>query len=156
MKKIAVFPGSFDPVTIGHVDIIERALPLFDELIIALGTNSQKRYLFNLEQRVEMVNKVFANEPKVRIDNYTGLTIEYCKNANASFILRGIRSSADFEFEKTIGQLNKTLAPDLESVFLISRPQFTHVSSSIVREIIVNKGDASIFMPEVLKRDFET
>ncbi len=151
MPHIAVVPGSFDPITIGHYDIIKRALPLFDEVIIAIGTNSQKKYLFSLEDRLSMIEKVFADEPKVKTDTYKGLTVNYCKSIGAKYLLRGIRSVGDFEYERTISQLNNSLSPELETVFFICQPQYSHVSSTIVREIMLGKADASKLLPPGLE-----
>jgi pantetheine-phosphate adenylyltransferase len=150
MKKIAVFPGSFDPFTIGHEAIVRRALSLFDEIIIAVGANALKKSFFPLATRKEMVKKVFQNEPRVRVDHYEGLTVDFCKNSGAGFIIRGLRTSADFEFERAIAQVNKVMAPDLESVFLLTVPEHSHINSSIVRDIIRNGGDASRFVPAAI------
>lgn len=147
MKRIAVFPGSFDPITRGHVDILNRAVPLFDEIIIAIGENSQKKTLYSLEQRKAWIEAVFSNESKVRVDSYHGLTVHYCKEKNADFLIRGLRNSSDFDYEKTISQLN-FMVGEIETVFLISRPEYSHISSTIVREIIKGKGDASKLLPE--------
>ncbi len=148
MKKIAIFPGSFDPITVGHVDIVTRAIPLFDEIIIAIGVNTQKKYLFSLEQRIEWIQKVFAHHPSVKVESYTGLTVNYCQQKNAKYIIRGIRSSADFEYEKTIAQLNQMMQPDLETMLILSSPALSAISSTIVREIIIGKGDTSKFLPK--------
>jgi len=148
MKKIAVFPGSFDPLTIGHVDVVERALPLFDELIIAIGVNTQKKYLFPLEQRIEWLQQVFRHQPKITVEYYNGLTINYCKNRGANYILRGIRSAADFDYEKTIAHLNQTMAPEIETLLILAKPALSSVSSTIVREIIIGEGDISKFIPD--------
>ena len=148
MSKIAIFPGSFDPITNGHVDIVKRALPLFDQLIIAIGVNTQKKYLFSLEQRKKWIREVFADEPKVVVDSYEGLTVNFCVKKKANYIIRGIRSAADFDYEKTISQLNHIVGHNLETVFLISQPAYSHISSTIVREIIKGGGDASPFLPE--------
>ncbi|MEZ5054627.1 MAG: pantetheine-phosphate adenylyltransferase [Chitinophagales bacterium] len=148
MKKIAIFPGSFDPITVGHVDIVTRAIPLFDEIIVAIGVNTQKKYLFSLEQRIEWIQKVFANYPSVKVESYTGLTVNYCQQKNAKYIIRGIRSSADFEYEKTIAQLNQMMQPDLETMLILSSPALSAISSTIVREIIIGKGDTSKFLPK--------
>lgn len=139
MKKIAVFPGSFDPITIGHVDLVKRYLPLFDEIIVAVGVNSQKTSLFDLKQRLEWLELVFDHEPKVRIDFFEGLTAHYCQKVEARYLLRGLRNASDFDYEKTISQLNHIVGHNLETVFLISQPAYSHISSTIVREII--KGE---------------
>ena len=148
MKRIAIFPGSFDPITKGHENILRRALPLFDEIIIAIGKNSSKQNYFTLEQREKWIKQVFANEPKVRVETYTGLTIEFCKKMNAHYILRGLRTSADFEFEKSIAQNNNVMAPDIETVFILPIPELSAINSTIVRDIIRNGGDASPFVPK--------
>ena len=146
--KICVFPGSFDPITSGHVDLVRRAIPLFDRVIIAIGINTEKKYLFSLEQRKEWIRKVFENEPKVSVDSFEKLTAEYCKKVNAQWILRGLRNASDFDYEKTISQLNFIVGDGVETVFLISQPQYSHISSTIVREIIRGGGDVSPFVPE--------
>jgi pantetheine-phosphate adenylyltransferase len=150
MKKIAVFPGSFDPFTIGHEAIIRRAMGLFDEIIIAVGANTLKKNFYSLETRKEMIRKVFEKEPRVRIDHYEGLTVDYCKKNEAGYLLRGLRTSADFEFERAIGQVNKSMAPGIESVFLLTAPEHSYINSSIVRDIIINGGDASKFVPAAI------
>jgi len=157
MKKIAVFPGSFDPFTIGHEAIIRRAMDLFDEIIIAVGANAVKKNYYSLDTRKEMISKVFENDPKVKVDHYVGLTVEYCKTKGAAYLLRGLRTSADFEFERAIGQVNKSLAPGIESVFLLTAPEHSFINSTIVRDIIRNGGDASQFVPSVINlRDYKT
>ena len=123
MKKIAVFPGSFDPITVGHVDVVKRALPLFDEIIIAIGVNSQKQSLFSLEQRIKWIDLVFKNEAKVKVESYEGLTVNFCEKKNANYLLRGIRSAGDFEYEKTIAHLNHDMLPQLETILILSRPE---------------------------------
>lgn len=153
MSKIAIFPGSFDPITIGHVDIVQRALPLFDEIIVAIGVNTQKKYLFDLAQREHWINSVFKNEPKVSVETYQGLTINYCKQRGAQYIIRGIRSSADFEYEKTIAQLNHMMEPDIDTFLILSSPELSAISSTIVREIIIGKGDTSKFLPKEVEID---
>ena len=150
MKKIAVFPGSFDPFTIGHEAIIRRAMSIFDEIIIAVGANALKKNFYSLETRKEMIQKVFETEPRVRVDHYEGLTVDYCKKNGAGYLLRGLRTSADFEFERAIGQVNKSLAPGIESVFLLTAPEHSYINSSIVRDIIINRGDASKFVPAAI------
>ncbi len=148
MKKIAVFPGSFDPITTGHIELINRALPLFDEIVIAIGVNTKKQYLFSLEQRMEWLEKVFEKEPKIKVSHYTGLTVNFSQSINAQYMLRGLRNASDFDYEKTISQLNTIIGNGLETVFLISSPGYSHISSTIVREIIQAGGDASPFLPK--------
>jgi len=150
MKKIAVFPGSFDPFTIGHEAIIRRAISLFDEIIIAVGANALKRNFYSLETRKEMISKVFENDPSVTVDHYEGLTVDYCRRKGAGYLLRGLRTSADFEFERAIGQVNKAMAPEIESVFLLTGPEHSFINSTIVRDIIINGGDASRFVPSAI------
>lgn len=145
--KRAVFPGSFDPITLGHVDIIKRAIPLFDEIIIAIGINADKKYMFSLEERLDFINKTFVNESKIKTDTYKGLTVDYCKIINADFILRGLRNPADFEFEKAIAQTNRKLS-GMETVFLLTSAETSFISSSIVRDILRNNGDVSLLVPE--------
>ncbi|MGA2406814.1 MAG: pantetheine-phosphate adenylyltransferase [Bacteroidales bacterium] len=150
MKKIAVFPGSFDPFTIGHEAIIRRAISLFDEIIIAVGANASKKYFYSLETRKEMIIKVFKDEPRVKINHYEGLTVDFCKKNGAGYLLRGLRTAADFEFERAIGQVNKSMAPGIESVFLLTVPEHSFINSTIVRDIIKNGGDASKFVPSAI------
>lgn len=146
--KIAVFPGSFDPITKGHVDLVRRYLPLFDKIVVAVGTNSSKKSsLYPLEQRIEWLNNVFAAYDNVEVDQFFGLTVHYCKKINANYLLRGLRNASDFDYEKTISQLNSIVGDNIETVFLISQPEFSHISSTIVREIIKGNGDASTFLP---------
>ena len=147
MKKRAVFPGSFDPLTLGHTDIIDRGIPLFDEIIIAIGTNSSKKYMFSLEERRAFIEKTYANQPKVIVDTYQGLTIDYCKKVKSQFILRGLRNPADFEFEKAIAQTNRKMS-EIETIFLLTSADTSYISSSIVRDIIVNHGDVSMLVPK--------
>ncbi|MEN8768561.1 MAG: pantetheine-phosphate adenylyltransferase [Candidatus Arcticimaribacter sp.] len=148
--KRAIFPGSFDPITMGHVDIIRRSLPLFDELIIAIGVNSTKKYMFSLDQRKAFIEATFADEPKIKVDTYEGLTVDYCEKIEANFILRGLRNPADFEFEKTITQVNRRLS-NIETVFLLTSADTSFISSSIVREVIHFKGDYSSMVPAAVK-----
>jgi pantetheine-phosphate adenylyltransferase len=150
MKKTAVFPGSFDPITIGHEAIVRRALGLFDEIIIAVGANALKKNYYSLATRKEMISKVFQNDPKVRVDHYEGLTVDYCKKNKAGYLLRGLRTSADFEFERAIAQVNKAMSPGIETVFLLTVPEHTPINSTIVRDIIRNGGDASAFVPAAI------
>ncbi len=144
--RIAVFPGSFDPLHNGHVDIVNRMLPLFDKVIIAIGKNQDKKYLFSLEQRLNWLQEVFSSKKKIEIKTYEGLTVAFCREEKADFIIRGLRTSADFEFERSIAQLNKSQA-EIESLFVISTPQNAPVSSTILRDIYKNKGDISSFVP---------
>lgn len=148
MKKIAVFPGSFDPITIGHESIVRRAFSLVDEIIVAVGCNINKKGFFPLELRLKWINQVFENDPNVSVDNYKGLTVDYCKKVNARFILRGLRTSSDFEYERATNQINMVMHPEIEVIFLLSKPEFTPVNSSIVRDIIRYGGDASRFLPD--------
>lgn len=151
LTKKAVFPGSFDPITTGHVDLVKRALALFDEIIIAIGVNSQKQALFDVDQRKKWIEDVFKNEPRIKVDVFEGLTVHYCKKVDAKFLIRGLRNASDFDYEKTISQLNHIVGGNVETVFLISKPEFSHISSTIVREIIKGKGDARPFLPEGVK-----
>lgn len=145
--KIAVFPGSFDPITIGHVDIVHRATPLFDKIVVAIGVNSQKQYLFPLDQRLEWLRKVFADNPKVEVQYFEHLTAHFCRRIGAEYLIRGLRNASDFDYEKTISQLNQIVGGGLETIFLISQPAYSHISSTIVREIIKGGGDARPFLP---------
>lgn len=149
MKK-AVFPGSFDPITLGHYDIIRRSIPLFDEIIIAIGINAEKKYMFPLDQRRKFIEDGFRDAATVSVVTYEGLTIDLCKKMNADFILRGLRNPADFEFEKAIAHTNRKLS-DIETVFLLTAPETAFISSSIVRDVIRNGGDYSILVPESVK-----
>ncbi len=151
MERIALFPGSFDPITKGHESVIRRAIPLFDKIILAIGINDQKKAFFPLETREAWIKQVFSLENKVEVLTYMGLTVDLCKKVGAHYILRGLRTSADFEFERSIGQMNKAMVPDIETVFLLTTPEYTAVNSYIVREIIRNGGDASPFIPEGLE-----
>jgi len=151
MKRIALFPGSFDPITLGHESLVRRALPLFDEIIIAIGENSEKKYMFSVEQRISWIEKVFQNEPKISVSTYNGLTVNFCKKIGAQFILRGLRTAVDFEFERGIGQVNLVLSNNIETVFLLTDAQFTPITSSIVREVIKHGGDISKLVPEAVK-----
>ncbi len=147
--KRAVFPGSFDPLTLGHTDIIDRALPLFDEIIIAIGTNSSKEYMFSLDKRKSFIEKTYVNEPKIKVDTYKGLTIEYCKKINSDYILRGLRNPADFEFEKAIAHTNRKMSK-IETVFLLTSANTSYISSSIIRDILRNGGDVSLLVPKIV------
>ena len=138
--KRAVFPGSFDPITVGHVDIIKRSIPLFDEIVIGVGTNSEKKYMFTLKKRMTFIEETFAEQKSISVTQYEGLTIEFCKKIQADFIIRGLRNPADFEFEKAIAHTNRKLS-GIETIFLLTAAKTSFISSSIVREIISNKGD---------------
>ncbi len=151
MDRIAVFPGSFDPVTKGHESIIRRSVGLFDKLIIALGENTQKQSYFTLEQRLGWLHELFDRDRKIEITHYCGLTVDFCKATGAKYILRGLRTSADFEFERGIGQMNKLMVPHLETVFLLCEPEYASLSSSIVRDILRHGGDAGRFIPDGIR-----
>lgn len=149
-RKIAVFAGSFDPFTIGHESIARRALPLFDELIVAVGTNTSKTYMFSLEQRIEWIRTIFSDESRVKVETYTGLTVNYCKSKGANYLLRGLRNTTDFEFEKAIAQMNRSLNDSVETVFVLPLAEHMAISSTIIREIVKNGGDASQFVPKAI------
>lgn len=151
MKPIALFPGSFDPITKGHESIVLRAIPLFEKIIIAIGHNSEKQGLFPIQKRMEWARQVFKDHPSIEVIEYEGLTVDLCRKLNVKFILRGLRTSADFEFERSIGQMNKKMMPELETVFMLTVPEHTAITSSIVRDIIRNGGDASQFVPFQVK-----
>lgn len=152
MERFCLFPGTFDPLTLGHIDIINRALPLFDKIVVGIGTNASKNPMFTPEQRVNWVKEIYKNEPRVESVMYDGLTVNFCRIIKAHFIIRGIRYVSDFEYEKTIADANRTLDPNIETVFLTGEPKYTSVASTIVRDIIRNGGDASLFLPEVVSR----
>ncbi len=148
MTKIAIFPGSFSPFTVGHQSVVDRALPLFDKIIISIGINSEKNQYFSIEERLQWIKDVYGNNPKIEIKFYEGLTVDFCKKENANYILRGLRDSHDFKFEKGIAQMNKDLNKEIETIFIITPPEISHISSSIIRDIIKNGGDVSQFLPE--------
>ncbi len=147
MEKVAVFPGSFDPFTIGHQSIVNRASPLFEKIIIAVGHNTSKKTYLTLENRLRLIRDVFRDNPKIEVDHYQGLTVDYCFERNARYLLRGLRTAADFEYERAIGQVNKAMRPEIESVFLLTAPEYTPVNSTIVRDILIHGGDAGKFLP---------
>jgi pantetheine-phosphate adenylyltransferase len=147
-KRIALFPGTFDPITIGHVNILERAIPLFDEIIVGIGNNSSKSTLFKLDQREAWIREIFKEVPSVKVSSYEGLTVDFCNKINANYILRGLRSMSDFDYEKNIAQMNKLVNNNVESVFLMCDPAYTPISSSVVRDLIRNGGDASPYLPK--------
>jgi pantetheine-phosphate adenylyltransferase len=148
--RICLFPGTFDPVTLGHVDIIDRSLPLFDKLVVGIGLNASKSVMFSAQQRLEWIQEIYRNEPKVEGAVYEGLTVNFCRSIGAKFIIRGIRYVSDFEYEKTIADANRTMDKTIETIFLTGEPKYTSVASTIVRDIIRNGGDASPFLPEVV------
>jgi pantetheine-phosphate adenylyltransferase len=150
MKRIALFPGSFDPITKGHESIILRALPLFETIYVAIGNNTTKNSYFSIENRKEWLRIVFKDHPKVKIIDYEGLTVDLCRNLGANFILRGLRTSADFEFERSIGQMNKKMLPEVETIFMLTLPDHTPITSSVVREIYKNGGCINQFVPDKL------
>ncbi|PKA83562.1 phosphopantetheine adenylyltransferase [Ulvibacter sp. MAR_2010_11] len=147
--KRAVFPGSFDPITLGHVDIVKRALPLFDEIIIAIGVNADKKYLFSLEERLQFIETTFASEKSIKVKTYTGLTAVFCETEKAQFILRGLRNTTDFNYEQAIAQTNFEMT-GIETVFLVSTPGVSNISSTIVRDVLRNKGNASSLVPKAV------
>jgi pantetheine-phosphate adenylyltransferase len=151
MKRICLFPGTFDPITRGHVDIITRAASLFDELVVGVGTNSSKQPMFAAEQRVGWIKDIFRNDPRIVATSYAGLTVDYCREINAHFILRGIRYISDFEYEKAIADMNRMMAPDIETVFLTCAPLYSTISSTLVRDVIRNNGNAAMFLPDEVK-----
>lgn len=148
MSKTALFPGSFDPITRGHMDVILKALGLFDKVIIGIGTNTSKKAMFPIEQRLTWIRNLFANQPRIEVAVYEGLTAEYAVKTGAGFIIRGLRSGLDFEYEQSIAFANKELVPAVETVFLLSGPAYNNISSTIVRDIIANRGDYARFVPE--------
>jgi pantetheine-phosphate adenylyltransferase len=150
MQRICLFPGTFDPVTLGHIDIINRALPLFDKIVVGIGINSSKNPMFSAEQRMQWFNEIYKDDPRVESAVYEGLTIQYCEKINAHFILRGIRFVSDFEYEKSIADANRTLDRSIETIFLTGEPMYTSVASTIVRDILKNGGNASPFLPQAV------
>ena len=145
--KRAIFPGSFDPITLGHYDIIKRGVQLFDEVIVAIGINAEKKYMFSIEERMKFISEAFKEEPKVKVVSYKGLTVDFCNKNNVKFILRGLRNPADFEFEKAIAHTNRDLSP-IETVFLLTAANTSYISSSIVRDVIRNHGDYTKLVPK--------
>ena len=147
MQRIALFPGTFDPITVGHLDIIERSLPLFDKLYIGIGRNANKMPMYSEEQRLQWIREIFANEKRIDVVVYEGLTVDCCKKIGAKYILRGIRYVNDFEYEKAIADMNRSLDESIETIYLTCLPQYTSVASTLVRDVIRNGGDASPFLP---------
>ena len=148
MSKVAVFPGSFSPFSIGHQSVVEKALPLFDKIIISVGVNSKKNQYFSIQKRMQWIGSVYANNEKIEVKKYEGLTIDFCKKEGTNFILRGLRDSHDFKFEKDIAQMNNDLDSSIETIFIITPPELSHISSSLIRDIIKNGGDVSKFIPK--------
>lgn len=146
--RIALFPGTFDPITLGHTDVINRALSLFDKIVIGIGINSSKQPMFSLTQRIEWIQAIYKHHPEIEVRTYDGLTINFCKELNANFILRGIRNVGDYEYEKSIADMNRSLYPSIETIFLACSPVYTSLSSTIVREVIKHGGDYSNFLPK--------
>ena len=151
MQRICLFPGTFDPITLGHVDVIHRAVSLFDKLIIGVGINSSKQPMFTIEQRTGWIKEIFKNEPRIEVAGYQGLTVDFCRKVDAKYILRGIRYVSDFEYEKAIADMNRMLTPDIETLFLTCSPLYSTISSTLVRDVIRNGGNAGMFMPEEVK-----
>ncbi len=151
MQRICLFPGTFDPITLGHVDVIKRAVSLFDKLVIGVGINSSKQPMFTVEQRTTWIKEIFADDPRIEVTGYEGLTVNYCKEIGANYILRGIRYVADFEYEKAIADMNRMLSHEVETIFLTCAPQYSTISSTIVRDVIRNGGDVSLFIPKEIK-----
>jgi pantetheine-phosphate adenylyltransferase len=150
MQRICLFPGTFDPVTLGHTDIINRALPLFDKVVVGIGINATKNPMFTADQRKLWFEEIYKNEPKLSVETYDGLTVKFCESIGAKFILRGIRYVSDFEYEKTIADANRTMDSSIETIFLTGEPKYTSVASTIVRDILRNGGDASPFLPDAV------
>ncbi len=150
MQRICLFPGTFDPVTLGHTDIINRAIPLFDKIVVGIGINAAKKPMFTADQRKIWFEEIYKDEPKLTVETYDGLTIKFCQSIGAKFILRGIRYVSDFEYEKTIADANRTMDSKIETIFLTGEPKYTSVASTIVRDILRNGGDASPFLPEAV------
>lgn len=151
MQQICLFPGTFDPITLGHVDVIRRAVSLFDKLVIGVGINASKQPMFTVEQRTGWIREIFKDEPKIEVTGYEGLTVGFCKQIGARYMLRGIRYVSDFEYEKAIADMNRMLVPDVETIFLTCAPLYSTISSTLVRDVIRNGGDASMFMPAEVK-----
>lgn len=152
MQKIAIFPGSFDPFTVGHESIVNRAIPMFDKIIIMIGYNANKKSFFSIEKRLKWINEVFKDQEKVEVRLHDGLTVDFCKEVGAKYILRGLRTSADFEYERAIAQINKKMHPEIETVFLLTLPEHTPVNATIIRDILFHGGDASMFLPKALDK----
>lgn len=152
MQRICLFPGTFDPITLGHTDIIDRALPLFDELIIGIGINATKVPMFSVAQRVEWIQEIYKHEPKIKVRSYEGLTVQFCKELGARFILRGIRYVSDFEYEKAIADINRKMEHEVETIFLTCSPEYSTIASTLVRDVIRHGGEAGQFLPDVVAK----
>lgn len=152
MERIALFPGTFDPITLGHTDIIDRSLPLFDKVYIGIGRNNNKQPMFDEQRRLDWINEIYGNDERVEGVIYEGLTADCCKKIGAKFIIRGIRYVSDFEYEKAIADMNRNLAPDIETVFLTCLPQYTSIASTLVRDVLKYGGDVSRFLPDAVNR----
>lgn len=152
--KIAVFPGSFDPITKGHEDIINRSSSLFDKIIIGIGNNTTKKHLFTLEERINWIKKTFEKNPKIVVESYSGLTVNFCTKVNANYIIRGVRNTIDYNYESSIGQMNKALDNKIETIFLLTSPELSAINSTIVRDIIINEGNVDEFVPNAIKNYF--
>ena len=150
MSNIAVFPGSFDPFTLGHESIVRRVLPLFDQVIVGIGVNTHKNYYYSIERRKFWIQKTFEGDKKVGVEIFAGLTIDFCRKMNAKYIVRGLRTTTDLEFEKAIAQMNKTMANDIETLFILPTPELSAINSTIIRDIVRNGGDASPFVPKAI------
>ena len=148
MSKTAIFPGSFSPFTLGHKSVVDRSLPLFDKIIIAIGINAEKNEYFSIEEREDWIKEIYKNNPKIEVQFYDGLTLDFCEKVDAKYILRGLRDSHDFKYEKNIAQTNKNLNSEVETIFIITPPEISHISSTIIRDIIKNGGDVSQFLPK--------
>lgn len=151
MERICLFPGTFDPITLGHVDVIKRSVSLFDKVVVAIGVNSQKSPMFSVEQRIAWINEIFKAYPQISATSYSGLTINYCKEIGAQYMMRGIRYISDFEYEKAIADMNRLLTPEIETIFLTCAPEYSTISSTIVRDVIRNGGDVSKIVPPEVK-----
>jgi pantetheine-phosphate adenylyltransferase len=156
MERICLFPGTFDPITLGHTDVIDRALDLFDELVVGIGTNSTKTPMFPIEQRIEWIREIYHDKPKVKVVTYEGLTVNFCQQINARFILRGIRGIADFEYEKAIADVNRMMDSSIETIFLSCTPKYSTIASTLVRDVLRYGGDASQLLPEKVLKSIKT
>ena len=156
MSRIALFPGTFDPITLGHVDIVNRSLNLFDKIVIGIGTNASKVPMYSDEQRLNWLNEIYKNDSRVEASVYEGLTVDFCKKIGAKYILRGIRFVSDFEYEKFIADMNRTLDASIETIFLTCQPMYSSIASTLVRDVIRNGGDASSFLPEIVRNEIYT